>query len=415
MRALVCGLALAGLQLLATPWSRPKEDKVAQLLLQAADLQRREPRKGLELAREASELAKLQGDEARQVEAECLVSALLLDLGHVQETAVKLEGLKVQARQRNEPRVKAMVAKVEGQYLGKMGSYQLALQAFDLAFAGFQAVKDDRRTAESLIGLGLVYFRLERPDDASKFWEHAREIYQKLGDGPGEARILNNLGVLAKNRGEFSKALDYYRRAEIIQTQARNTNALADLANNMANLAALMKDAKAAVTYHLQALALRETLEDKARIADSCFNLAELYLKDQQPAMARPYLERATKLAQETAYRSLLVDLKELESMALEQAGDLHGALEHYKGFYQARKALTSEEAAIEGLENGGADVTPPAGQEVLSTETGPSGAASGPADAPGGQLLTAGRPGAVGCPVSVEGAYQPKNRSPES
>ncbi|MBK8794415.1 MAG: tetratricopeptide repeat protein [Holophaga sp.] len=351
MRALVCGLALAGLQLLATPWSRPKEDKVAQLLVQAADLQRREPRKGLDLAREASELAKRQGDEARQVEAECLVSALLLDLGHVQETAIKLEGLKVQARQLNEPRVKALVAKLEGQYLEKMGSYQLALQAFDLAFAGFQAVKDDRRMAESLIGLGLVYFRLERPDDASKFWEQAREIYQKLGDGPGEARTLNNLGVLAKNRGEFSKALDYYRRAETIQSQARNTNALADLANNMANLAALMKDAKAAVTYHLRALALRETLEDKARIADSCFNLAELYLKDQQPALARPYLERATKLAQETAYRSLLIDLKELESMALEQAGDLRGALEHYKGFHQARKALTSEEVAKKASE----------------------------------------------------------------
>lgn len=346
MRALVCGLALAGVQLLATPWSRPKEDKVAQLLLQATELQRREPRKGLELAREASELAKRQGDDTRQVEAECLVSALLLDLGHVQETAIKLEGLKVQARQLNEPRVKALVAKLEGQYLEKMGSYQLALEAFDLALAGFQAVKDDRRTAESLIGLGLVYFRLDRPEDAAKFWEHAREIYRQLGDGFGEARTLNNLGVLAKNRGEFGKALDFYRRAEVIQHQAKNFNALADLANNMANLSRLMKDDKAAITYHLRALALREALEDKARIADSCFNLAEIYLNNKQPALARPYLERANNLATATAHRSLLVDLKELESLALEQAGDLGGALERHKAFYQARKTLMSEEAA---------------------------------------------------------------------
>lgn len=348
MRALVLGLALVGWQVAATA---PSGDKVAQLLDQAADLQRREPRKGLELAREASVLAKRQGDEPRQIEADCLASAVLLDLGQIQEVATNLDWLKLRAQRLGQPRAKALVAKVEGSYLEKMGSYELALQAFASALAGFQVVKDDRRAADSLIGLGLVNFRLNRSEDAAKFWEHAREIYQRLGDGPGEARLLNNLGVLAKNRRDFARALEYYQQAEVIQNRAHNTRALADLANNMGILAYDMKDRQAALANHLRALALRESMEDKAAIADSCYNLAEYFLNEKQPSLARPYMDRATALAREAAARYLLVDLDELESMALEQAGDPVKALARYKAFHQGRKALMTEDATKKAAE----------------------------------------------------------------
>ena len=59
-------------------------------------------------------------------------------------------------------------------------------------------------------------------DEASDNWEASLQIRIDIEDKKGQAKIYNNLGILYKNKNDFTKAIQYYRQAELIYEDLNN-------------------------------------------------------------------------------------------------------------------------------------------------------------------------------------------------
>jgi len=70
-------------------------------------------------------------------------------------------------------------------------------------------------------GLGTVYIRTGRGDDARNTLLRGLEVAQQAGDRNAEGMILNNLAINAKNRREYDEARDLLARSMVAFTEAR--------------------------------------------------------------------------------------------------------------------------------------------------------------------------------------------------
>jgi tetratricopeptide (TPR) repeat protein len=82
-----------------------------------------------------------------------------------------------------------------------------------------QALEIDRRIgdtpgeASDLGNMGIVYAAKGDLDKALKYYSQALEIDRKIGDIQGEASDLGNMGIVYQDKGDLDKALEYIKKA----------------------------------------------------------------------------------------------------------------------------------------------------------------------------------------------------------
>lgn len=82
-----------------------------------------------------------------------------------------------------------------------------------------------------LIGYGV----LRRPE-AADYRDRPLPLFEELGDLVGQANVLNNLGVDAKEQGRWSEALDLYEQSRVAREQAGDVIGEATASNNIAEI-----------------------------------------------------------------------------------------------------------------------------------------------------------------------------------
>ncbi|MCB1052610.1 MAG: protein kinase, partial [Acidobacteria bacterium] len=87
--------------------------------------------------------------------------------------------------------------------------------------------------AQAMRYYGTSFFYQQETNQALFYWNEAMNLYQKLNDGIGQAKTLNNLGVAASNLGDLAKADDFYEQAIKIYTRLGSLEGVADIYNNM--------------------------------------------------------------------------------------------------------------------------------------------------------------------------------------
>jgi tetratricopeptide (TPR) repeat protein/peroxiredoxin len=92
------------------------------------------------------------------------------------------------------------------------GAVYFQREYFDQAEASFRrALDDDPASAEALYGLGSVYLKQQKPEEARQIFEHATQAKASYPDTLPNA--WNNLGLLAARQGDTSDAIQYFQQA----------------------------------------------------------------------------------------------------------------------------------------------------------------------------------------------------------
>ena len=128
-----------------------------------------------------------------------------------------------------------------GQALSTAGHYHEALREFQTV----KALKDDESVpARDLYReIGVVYFRLERYDEAISAWQ------QGLKDSPSDPSLLNNLSVVMLQKDRYDEAAKYALSA--LSVAPNMPQAL----NTLGQIYLVKKDYEKACDYFLKALA----------------------------------------------------------------------------------------------------------------------------------------------------------------
>ena len=96
------------------------------------------------------------------------------------------------------------------------------------------------------------------------------------------AGAVSNLGSVAYFQGDLARAEELWHEAADVFRASGDTNRLASILNNLAELAGLRGDPAAAVTVHEQVLVLRQQLRDPIGLAQSLVNLGKAVQHDRR-------------------------------------------------------------------------------------------------------------------------------------
>lgn len=142
-----------------------------------------------------------------------------------------------------------------------------------------QATQLDPNNALYLNDLAAHFYTLGEYDNASRFYQHALEMYGE--DSLEVSVVLNNLAIIYKMQGNYVDARLLYKRSLKIdkKTHGKDSPEVATVLNNLALLCKTQGNHAAAERLYKRSLTIREETLDKNHldIAQSLNNLATLY------------------------------------------------------------------------------------------------------------------------------------------
>ncbi len=187
-------------------------------------------------------------------------------------------------------------AKAEGDLLyGKRRpeSLRLALNLYQDALAGFLALNDMPRQADTHYQLGKTWWALDEKERALEELEAALPLYQASGNQAQQAQCLHHLCAEHRSRNKLDSALDQCREALRLWEGVGDRLGTAATAHELGFVYRSLNMGHQALTLYDRALELGRELGRPRREAQTLHNRGRLYASLGQRQQAKADLEEA--------------------------------------------------------------------------------------------------------------------------
>ncbi len=193
----------------------------------------------------------------------------------------------------------------------RLANYQIAQRYFSDSLALRTANDFPSERATTLANLANVAAIGGDYPLAEKSLSEALQLLDELGDRVQQAHVLDTLGFLFEEQGNYREALGYYKHGLDIRVQLKEESKQAESMSNVAYMHFLMGDFSLADIYWQQAKAHFERNGDQTHLLRTIQNLAQLSLaKGDKLAAARSLAgvegELNPQQVQERMYNQLL-------------------------------------------------------------------------------------------------------------
>lgn len=191
-------------------------------------------------------------------------------------------------------------------------------------------------------------------------YSRAEELHQgglilrkQMGDLPGSARSLINMGVAARRRGEYEKAARLIEEGLKIARELGNQDVVATALSNLGYVIQCQGDYERAIELHNDALAIFWELGRLPWVVISLNNLGEAAQSQGNYEQARIYFEDALAKAKELADKLSIAGVKKNLGCLENQQGNHKRAAELYReslGVYHEQGDKQGIAQCLEGL-----------------------------------------------------------------
>jgi len=218
---------------------------------------------------------------------------------------VKLEELRT-ATEKDKDRIAADQAFAQAVLLRGQGtteSLQGAVKKYEEALPVYRSIGDPRREAQTLSGIGMVYYSLGERQKALGYLTLALPLSRAIGDSTSERYTLHNIGFVYDALGEKQKALDYYAQALPLFRAIGDQSGEAQMLNNIGAVYYSLGEKQKALDYYNQALPLRRAVNDRRGEVSTLTNLGAIYYEIAEKRKALEYFNHALSLSREVGDR----------------------------------------------------------------------------------------------------------------
>ncbi len=176
--------------------------------------------------------------------------------------------------------------------------------------------------------LGAVYYNQGDWERATQVVERALAIRESLGDILGVARSSNNLGILKRNSGDWKSALENYQRGLQVLEKTGDTEGIAIAHTNIGSVYIDIGDWDKAEANLRQSFEIAQRIANPYEIAQAHLNLGRLYLSQQLWAPSQSHLDAAIALYKQAGARasSGLIDAYLLQGQLCLEQGKVKAA-----------------------------------------------------------------------------------------
>jgi tetratricopeptide (TPR) repeat protein len=178
----------------------------------------------------------------------------------------------------------------------------------------------------SEITLGNAAILAGRTHLAQQHYLRALETFRKNGDRGGEAKSLNNLGSIAKTRGDLAEAKRLHQESLAIKREIGDRQGEAQSLGNLGIIAQTRGDLAEAERLHRVSLAIDREIGYRQGVGETLQNLGELNLHSGNYADAEKYYRESSVISTETGNQTLLARNLGGLGVVLLRNGDYIGA-----------------------------------------------------------------------------------------
>jgi len=190
-------------------------------------------------------------------------------------------------------------------------------------------------------------------DSALKYARLGESLSRRLNFKDGLAQNQNFTGVIYFNRGDLSKAMDFFFNAlQHAEQPPRNSVEAGYALNNIGNVYKQQGALPQAIEYMSRALQEFEAIDDKRGIAYCCIRLAETYELMADYDTALKYAYRTLRLREETRDRDGIQSIRIRLGIIYSKIGDYDKALGFHFAALQSLQETNSRWGIATSLNN---------------------------------------------------------------
>lgn len=162
--------------------------------------------------------------------------------------------------------------------------------------------------------LGIVLYNKGEHSKALDYYSQSLKIRKDIGDKKGHAATLNNIAIIYQDQAEYAKAIDYYTQSLSINEEIGDKMGEANCLSNIGRVFLEQNEPMKAIGYQTRSLKIRKTIDDKRGIAIAYNNLAAINSKMGVHEKAIEFLEQSLK------YSEMIKDYKRV-ALAISNIG----------------------------------------------------------------------------------------------
>ena len=186
------------------------------------------------------------------------------------------------------------------------GNYAQALEYHQQSLALREAIGDKAGIAQSLSGIGCVHFSQGNYAQALEYYQKSLALREALGEKLESSSTLNNIGDIYKSEGNYARALEHFQKSLAMNDAIGNKEAIAHSLHNIGNAYSSQGNYAPALEYLQKSLELSEALGQKDSETDTLIDMGNASRLQGNYTQALDFASRATVLAKEFDYPSVL-------------------------------------------------------------------------------------------------------------
>lgn len=222
---------------------------------------------------------------------------ILSDLGKYSEAKSIYENAITKAKRLHNDTLIASFSNNLGLVLKNMGKYKESVEVYYESLKLKEKIgATEKSISATLLNLGVVWDLLNDSKKAEDYYRQSLELKMKLNDSLGVSRLLSNIAVIYKNRGNLEKAEQLILQSERYNDGIGNLEQYYVNHTNLGNIYKLRGNFELAIEFLKKAYEDARELNNLTYLSDVCQNLGSLYFDRKNYPAAIQYLDQAMEL-----------------------------------------------------------------------------------------------------------------------
>lgn len=225
----------------------------------------------------------------------------------------------------------------------RAGKYANAIAKFLEARSLYESLRDTLAVSKCHTNIGGSYWEMNQPEEALKNYLKAMNILESMQETNevSVSSILGNIGLIYRQRNQFSEALVYYQKS--LELNIKNNMKMSEAINlqNIGSLYSKTKHFEKALTYFQEAKRVALEIDDKIGVLYANHSIGNHYNNIGDYAKGIPILKDNLLLAKKLNSNEEIKNLNRDISEAYEKSGSFEKALSYRKAFELWNDSLT--------------------------------------------------------------------------
>lgn len=234
----------------------------------------------------------------------------------------------------------------------KAGVFEKAARTFKTAIQSCRQDGDRADEARNILGLGASFHGLNRMSESYRVMHDALKIAEEIGDLKTVADITNWLGIICKDQGDYSHAVDHHNKALELNRELGNEHDEASSLNSLGLAFFHLENYQRAMEYFNKALGIQRKRDDSWGLPDTLNSMGMTLRRMDRPEEALKFYIEALEARKRVGGLARTANILNNIGNLYLSMGNTDNAIKFHKDALSIREKISSRSGMASSLLN---------------------------------------------------------------